>query len=163
MVPCDPESATAVTGFPSTVTSRYKMVPTAPCVPTSGVGFAPFCLPLQGCCDLVFEPAQEALEPFGIRAPEALLSLHPCGHVWIPVQNPYMVSAWLSPSTRLGCVTVLPKIVELICLNPHERNYGITELETLGLVCAQSFSCLFTWSSLCVSCLFTWSSLCGLH
>ena len=119
--------------------------------------------PLQGCCDLVFEPAQEALEPFGIRAPEALLSLHPCGHVWIPVQNPYMVSAWLSPSTRLGCVTVLPKIVELICLNPHERNYGITELETLGLVCAQSFSCLFTWSSLCVSCLFTWSSLCGLH
>lgn len=237
MVACDPESATAVTGCPSTVTSRYKMVPTAPCVPTSGVGFAPFCLsstraalalgrlhtakvgnayctivwkggskeliisaqsyltfaadgrmatvpvfiqpdsevlcllgmnvlpalgvtflranseslqtsesllhnpttaqvhlvrmscvptqkgafleavpdqPLQGCCDLVFEPAQEALEPFGIRAPEALLSLHPCGHVWIPVQNPYMVSAWLSPSTRLGCVTVLPKIVELI-------------------------------------------------
>ena len=173
MVACDPESATAVTGCPSTVTSRYKMVPTAPCVPTSGVGFAPFCLsstraalalgrlhtakvgnayctivwkggskeliisaqsyltfaadgrmaafleavpdqPLQGCCDLVFESAQEALEPFGIRAPEALLSLHPCGHVWIPVQNLYMVSAWLSPSTRLGCVTVLPKIVELI-------------------------------------------------
>ena len=65
--------------------------------------------PLQGCCDLVFEPAQEALEPFGIRAPEALLSLQPTGHVWIPVQNPSMVSACLSPSTRLGCVTVLPK------------------------------------------------------
>ena len=65
--------------------------------------------PLQGCCDLVFEPAQETLEPVGIRAPESLLSLQPSGHVWIPVQNPSMVTACLSLSTCQGCVTVLPK------------------------------------------------------
>ena len=65
--------------------------------------------PLQGCGDLVFEPAQETLESFGIRAPEALLSLQPSGHVWIPVQTPSMLSTRLSSSMHLGCVTVLPK------------------------------------------------------
>ena len=65
--------------------------------------------PLQGCGDLVFEPAQETLESFRIRPPEALLSLQPSGHVWIPVQNPSILSTRLSSSMHLGCVTVLPK------------------------------------------------------
>ena len=38
--------------------------------------------PLQECCDLVFKPAQEALEPFGIRAPEAYNQVVMCGFLF---------------------------------------------------------------------------------
>ena len=64
--------------------------------------------PLQGCGDLIFEPDQEALESFRLKAPEALLTLQPNGHLWVPVQNSSMIPTRLSQNIPLGCVTVLP-------------------------------------------------------
>ena len=58
---------------------------------------------------LMFEPNQKVLLGEGLQIPDALLTQQPNGHVYIPVENSWAVSARLEPGTCLGQVTHCPE------------------------------------------------------